>query len=222
VPGSEGWTRDACPAQSRWPGPDPRPVPDRRSDLERRHGHGVARSAGRRWRVPAPGGHQATASPPGARGGVRRDVPRRGAARRGHPPPERGVHPRGRNQRVWLLPGDGVHRGCQPGRGAVPLLAACPPHVPGHDAPRAARHAHRAARRARAQGRLRPSARAGASRLHAAEHSARSRWVHQDHRLRHRAGVGAARQHARWGLQGRPSRHRARTWTVAPTCSRWA
>ena len=49
-------------------------------------------------RFPAPRRDQAAAPAPREGARVRRDVPRRGAARRAHPPPERRAHPRGRGR----------------------------------------------------------------------------------------------------------------------------
>ena len=79
-----------------------------RRDRLRRDGHGAPRAAARAGGLRADGRHQAAAPAvrPGSR--VRLDVPRRGAPRRAHPPPERRPDARRRGRRGRALPRHGV------------------------------------------------------------------------------------------------------------------
>jgi myo-inositol-hexaphosphate 3-phosphohydrolase len=86
------------------------PLPRRPPARPRRHGDGLPRQGGRPGRLRAPGGGEGDASAHRARSRLGADVPRRGAARRAHRPPERRPDARRADRRWRDLHGDGVRR----------------------------------------------------------------------------------------------------------------
>ncbi len=162
-------------------------IPARRHAGRRRHGYGRGGAPPRRNLPPALCGQAAPGIAEGRRGRPH-DVPRRGAARRADPTPQRRQRARRGRRRGRALPRHGADRGGlglradQRAREEAALLPP-PAGAPGHR--RGGARAARGARAAHARGR---SARPGAPRRVAAEHPDRVRRQRPRDRLRRRQG----------------------------------